>query len=206
MNKVADSDVEMLPDDCVRCEYLKSSGHQYINTLHVLEDDFIIEVEYEEFSSGRSLYGGKSGNIRDAILYADYAGMLLQNIGEHGSVSTPFRFSGITTGRHTYRFAVSDNIGSAWVDGTIRYDNVPFTGSYLSGIPMYLFAANVNGSAVEHNHTSVYSFSISQGGEKVLNFVPILDPDGKPCMYDTVSKMFFYNLGNGQFQYKILEQ
>jgi len=39
----------------------------------------------------------------------------------------------------------------------------------------------------------IYEVSISQGTEVVHNFVPCLDPNGKPCMFDTVSKKPFYN-------------
>ena len=33
----------------------------------------------------------------------------------------------------------------------------------------------------------------------VRDFIPVLDKDGVPCMYDKVTVQFFYNQGTGQF-------
>lgn len=35
--------------------------------------------------------------------------------------------------------------------------------------------------------------------ELVRNFIPALDSQGKPCMYDTVTQQSFYNQGTGEF-------
>lgn len=45
----------------------------------------------------------------------------------------------------------------------------------------------------------VYSAKISEGTEIIRNFIPCLDPIGKPCMFDTVRRKPFYNSGTGQF-------
>ena len=43
----------------------------------------------------------------------------------------------------------------------------------------------------------IYSFTVGD----MLNLIPCLDSDNKPCMYDTVSKKTFYNNGTGEFLY-----
>ena len=51
----------------------------------------------------------------------------------------------------------------------------------------------------------IREFSIESEGVLQLNFIPALDPDGNPCMYDTVSQKPFYNMGTGQdFLYYIV--
>ena len=45
----------------------------------------------------------------------------------------------------------------------------------------------------------VYSCSISKNGKKLRSYIPVLDPSGRPAMYDEVSGQFFYNQGPGEF-------
>jgi hypothetical protein len=40
-----------------------------------------------------------------------------------------------------------------------------------------------------------------QTGNLVGDFIPVLDPNGTPCMYDKVTEQFFYNNGSGEFLY-----
>lgn len=42
---------------------------------------------------------------------------------------------------------------------------------------------------------------ISHGSEIVRDFIPVLDWNDVPCMYDKVSKQRFYNKGTGSFNY-----
>ena len=43
--------------------------------------------------------------------------------------------------------------------------------------------------------------SIYKNNSLVLNLLSALDPNGRPCMYDTVSGQPFYNAGTGEFLY-----
>ena len=47
----------------------------------------------------------------------------------------------------------------------------------------------------------MYYFKIYDNNELVRNFIPGLDPNGTPCLYDTVLKIPFYNSGTGEFLY-----
>lgn len=42
-----------------------------------------------------------------------------------------------------------------------------------------------------------------QDGVQVSCFIPVIDPSGVPCMYDTIGKKPYYNRGSGTFSYKI---
>ena len=44
-----------------------------------------------------------------------------------------------------------------------------------------------------------YYFQIYDNDTLVRDFIPVLDPDGIPCMYDKVERKFYYNAGTGQF-------
>lgn len=45
----------------------------------------------------------------------------------------------------------------------------------------------------------IYEFTVSGR----CRMIPSLDPNGKPCMYDTISKQPFYNVGSGEFGYEL---
>lgn len=47
----------------------------------------------------------------------------------------------------------------------------------------------------------VYSSKISKNGRLARNFIPALDPTGRPCMFDLVTRRPFYNQGTGEFIY-----
>lgn len=44
-----------------------------------------------------------------------------------------------------------------------------------------------------------YASWATQDGVYKYDFIPVLDPNGTPCMYDKVSHKFFYNSGTGDF-------
>ena len=45
----------------------------------------------------------------------------------------------------------------------------------------------------------LYYFKAYQNGVVVRDFIPVLDQDGVPCMFDKVSSLFFYSVGTGGF-------
>lgn len=51
----------------------------------------------------------------------------------------------------------------------------------------------------------LYSFAMTKAGQKVIDLKPALDPSNVPCLYDEVSKEYFYNSGTGEFEYEELE-
>lgn len=67
---------------------------------------------------------------------------------------------------------------------------------------IWLFGVNYNANTYYTGH--VYRAKISQGTEIVRDFVPCLNPDGKPCMYDVINGVEYYNQGTGaDFEYEL---
>ena len=61
---------------------------------------------------------------------------------------------------------------------------------------MYLFKCNGNSPYVS---IRIYRWIYESNGIKIRDFIPVLDKNGTPCMYDRVEKKFYYNQGTGQF-------
>ena len=56
----------------------------------------------------------------------------------------------------------------------------------------------------EHSRAKFYSIKIYDKETQILvrDFIPVLDKEGTPCLYDKVEKKFYYNQGTGEFEYK----
>ena len=67
---------------------------------------------------------------------------------------------------------------------------------------IWLFGVNYNANTYYTGY--VYRAKISQGTEIVRDFVPCLNPDGKPCMYDIINGVEYHNQGTGaDFEYEL---
>ena len=50
-----------------------------------------------------------------------------------------------------------------------------------------------------YSFVRMYNFKIYDNDTLVRDFIPVLDDNGIPCMYDKVEDKFYYNMGTGQF-------
>ena len=94
---------------------------------------------------------------------------------------------------------VAKNENGTWVpvgNGT-RTVNLSFPAGHADlGIPLYLFARNLNGVADEFAPARLYSFKLWQGGALMRDLAPAFDPaDNAPALFDKVSKRYFRNAG-----------
>ena len=64
-----------------------------------------------------------------------------------------------------------------------------------------MFANNKKGTPVQKSYIRLGTVQFTKNGEVIKNLIPFLDSNGKPCMYDTVSKQPYYNQGTGEFLY-----
>ena len=47
----------------------------------------------------------------------------------------------------------------------------------------------------------IYLTKIYDNNTLVRNYIPVLDKNKRPCLFDKVSKTCFYNQGSGEFLY-----
>lgn len=73
-----------------------------------------------------------------------------------------------------------------------------FTESYN----MYLFTWN-NGDTADNRcfKGKVYDFKIYDRDVLIQHLIPVLDSNNTLCMFDKMTKKFYYNLGTGTFLY-----
>jgi len=77
------------------------------------------------------------------------------------------------------------------------------TTSFSGTSNMYIFTVNTNGTLFDPKASmKLYYFKIYQNDVLVRNFEPALDESGVACLYDKVTKQYFYNSGTGTFNYQ----
>ncbi len=190
-------------------EYLESTGTQYIDTgiNFLYGDEFYFEympmasysTENKGYGAGsdlsRIITGGGRRNGSNVCMYVSYTNLCY----------TPTLPYDSTLGR---RYIENWTIKSGLFSSVLTDvdDGVTYTLS-KGGISVYY--ASGNSVYLWREHLSQYSFPSKlriyrvwlkrANNTLVRDFIPVLDPDGVPCMYDRVSETFFYNSGTGDF-------
>lgn len=189
------SDPNALPDGCVRCEYLESTGSQWIDTGYTPTRGDELEIDrYKIITSTTSptLFGAGDGGI--------------QLVAVHNSVALYLRYFAVQAAYNSniqymrqYSLLVKQN-GDIYLDG--KYYATSNTGNGDVNTTLAIFNRG--------NRTSIFkgyigTVTITRDNVRVVHLIPCLDANATPCYYDTVNKKFHYNQGTGTFLYKIAE-
>ena len=179
-----------LPAGYRECEYLESTGTQYIDTGYTPNDATEVVCVWRGSASGR-LYG-----IYDKT--HGFTAILGSNGGSagwvYGSQTANLYFNWSTT------YTTRQNSDGVYVNGVLEAEYA--AADFTSPGSMYLFA---QAGRTPLFTGRIFECSISDDGTLVRDFVPALDSDGTPCLYDLVTATPFYNAGTGTFAYQLKE-
>ena len=194
-------------------EYLESTGTQYIDTRIVCDDvsnyDMQISFVLQRVivgNSGQDILGARkdTGN-RSFILFVpnNMQGLFL-NLAGYSSLNTPLVLSEniIKTGdlfNITAEINQLNNTATVVFNDVLLYENVSWVGDLYCGYSLYLFAVHGDSGIRDPVAAKIYKYRMFKNDVLVLDFIPVLDSYGVPCMYDRVTDSFFYNQGTGQF-------
>ena len=199
-----------LPIGFQEVEYLASDGNQWIDTGYTMTDGKSSTFE------GTMMWTASQGN---ANFFYGYRSV---NSAEYlGDMRAFFVYGASPAGRLAIRYGVdTENSTSVAVtlnkifnisfDGTdLKVDGTTYVTHTQSYTPanyrsMWLFNCNCTGyysADVNHFIGRIYRWKMFQDGTPVRDFIPALNPAGRPCMYDLVGKKAYYNLGTGEFSY-----
>ena len=186
-------------------EYIESTGLQYIDTEYLPKTGtFSFDVEFLilQTRATQSLFGNYDGQDLNSIsfdMYSDghtadmwyqgerYAGFYQFNLNEKyrwvGNFSPTELSSDITTS-----------------GGTTTHYSKSITKTYTPTYSTNLMF--LNGITRDYNWKfigKIYEAKIRENGILIRHFIPVLDKDGVPCMFDKVEAKFYYNAGTGNF-------
>ena len=190
--------------------YLESTGTQKIDTGITFEvsQNFSANVRFAGVSTRAVVVGSYYGDTNNAFNIEFYPsggtnycraflrfgpGAQLVDMAKNSlTLYTPANVS--------LSFTSSTGAVRLTVNGT-NYDATGTVGTYTANGSVCLFLDNRPNPVNIAHGIRIYSCSLFKGGVLVREFVPVLDKSGVPCMYDRVSRQFFYNVGTGDFQY-----
>jgi hypothetical protein len=202
-----------LPSGYEEIKYMTSSHVQYIDTGIILDPNYCrLEFKYNRrtASDNDKLFGSFDSS---AAKYSMMFYMIPSSIESahiaYGSIWPGLTQIPGTDNRidHEVIFELSPNGLVPTVDG-ITASTMPFS-QMQNTYTMYLYGVNTDGQfdTTRNAYVRIYYFKIYNTStyDLVRDFVPCLDNNGVPCMYDKVSGQSFYNLGAGQFGYEKMD-
>ena len=206
---------KLLPDGYVKVNALRSTGTQYIDTGINFTSAMKYEIEVSgldapytwnswafgtigtgaTYLAGLQLYGSTSGSQADHGI-AWFRGYPASQAG--GSTGVGFTPT-IST---KYLCAQRNNI--AWVDG-VELTKKFTSKTWTLDKTFALFTRNNQGNFESGQMPcTIYSAKFYDSSDVLIhNFIPCLDDNSVPCMYDTVGQQTFYNIGTGTFEYEV---
>ena len=186
-----------IPDGATRVEYLQSNGSQYINTQVRGKVGITAELDHSWASADdKTLLGSRNGSAHRFFVFHNNRGRL--GYGLNGTFA--YYKEAADTSYDTRYLALAkivDGEQSLVLDGIAYGTAGTISSSFDSGNDMYLFGCNDNGSLALSASAKIYAAKIWLDGDLKREFVPCLDSNGKPAMYDRVSGGYFYNVGTG---------
>lgn len=180
--------------DYTELEYLESTGTQYIDTGFTPDENDKMWLDFYPTKLQSACFAGcrNSGSgDRFTINTGNNNKTQYGGIGDSGNVS----LGNHTVARHT----ASIENGLFTYDGKEVVVSSEKIGELTSKYTVYLFACNTDGATLE-SACRIYSCKIWNNDTLVHYYIPILDWDGIPCMYDKVTGEKLYNQGTGTFK------
>lgn len=190
-----------LPSGYTAVDYLQSSGTQWIemgvapnqNTKAVLK--IKINVFTDE---GASLIGSRTDvnpNNQFTTYLDGYKGtkFLFRMDGQTKAIS----WTGLTTDKIYIVTLSGTEMKAELEDGTAVFSKTFSVSDFTSAVTMALF--RTKGVGGTYFQGRIYGCKHYSGDELIQDFVPCLDTEGVPCMFDLVSQKSFYNKGTGSF-------
>ena len=189
-----------LPEGYTRLYYLEDFGRQKINT------GYIPTVNTGLYVIGKQIVASSGWPI----------GLATHTDGNNYGISAPKwgRTSGVESASSIYNTHgwqntkgrgeayegwtnfLNEKVAKLDVRGTIYSRNLlKYSATYTH--PLWMFKTNTPNTTTSRVFNGrIYRIKISEGTEIVRDYVPALDPNGKPCMYELMEGKPYYNEGD----------
>lgn len=181
------------PDTIAYVEYIENISESYIDTGLYANYNWKYEIVVEDnvCNQYENYFGTNSTNVR--LLRGNNEGVLLFG---YGSEST---HNYAITGK---KVTICVDRNKLYIDNELIVTRPENTSTALFDRTLLLFQARYQNALDKYGVFKCYSFKAwNENDVLVLDFRPCLDTQGIPCMYDEISKRYFYNVGTGTFAY-----
>ena len=197
IKKVYQGNTNITPLPYTELEYIESTGIQYIDLQYINT----INSSYE-FSIMATKYNDKYNTIFGARTHHQHSDSF--DLGFERSNILYINIYGTTINPVTTDFQLNKDYIFKMDNQKLIYNGVTrYYSSWATPRPgvqsMYLF--KLNGEVEEPVCIRLYYFKIYEQDDLVHDFIPVLDKNDIPCLWDKVEEKFYYNQGTGQFLY-----
>lgn len=185
---------------------MQGTGTQYINTRYVPSEGLVYDFAYSEFvyktKSGHFLIGTHEPTEPYQRTYVAHHNLSSVEVGFGNSYPV---YTCAASGYHEITYCGLTAERYVTIDG-VRHDQSDRT-PILPTVPVGLlnlpggYSGYTGSAACKLYYANIYS----PEGKPVREFVPALDAQGRPCMFDLVEGIPYYNDGTGEFLYKLKE-
>ena len=186
-----------LPVGYTRCKYLRSDGAQLIDI-----------GQYADFESRAVVTATRDSAANNCGWAFGYRG---KDNGPNFTASVSVGANSGSSARFSNKS--NDNKNPEVTIGQFVTLDLSKNGFFIDGVFMKAFydadyfttpsTIRLFGNAMYKLIGKISMFKLFNGERLLVYFVPALDSDGRPCMFDIVSKSPFYNIGTGEFTYEI---
>ncbi len=174
-------------------EYLESTGTKYIDTGVVANEKTEAEIQFLINSFTHLFFVSDGGWAKNnfGLIVSGYAKTVNFYMNCDGYTDI-----GIITEGNLKLLLSGIYLNDVPVE--ITRGTIPSPTAFTTKYTIPLFAHNTSG-IIGYGKLKVYFFRLWQDGILIRDFIPVLDKDGVPCMYDLVEHKFYYNAGTGDF-------
>ena len=191
-------------------EYIEGTGIQYIDTGKYAPINTNIEVRFrlnnttQAGSNNAAIFGGRNAQTSNTCTLFYIASTKPQYFrfdrASQVQVATATQIS--IDAESVYKFTYVKNTIAVLNERTgVTVSCTVSNPSTFTSDPITLFAVNSNGTKGTFLKGRIYEWKYWENDELLQHFIPVLDQNNIPCMYDKVSCEFFYNAGTGEFLY-----
>ena len=181
-------------------EYLESTGTQWIDTGVRGNMNYTYQIDFQQTDNNpyrnwgvfeTSAWGGP--NMSSTYCGASNNFCIRFGINGMNQLDLPQT----DTNRHIIKISK----GSVYWDGVYKGYSPGYQDGLIFAYNPFLGTINPGGTTpVTNAHSKYYSYRVWNTNDVLIqDFIPVLDSNNVPCMFDKVEKKFYYNAGTGQF-------
>lgn len=185
-------------------EYIEPAGEEpYFNTGYIPTDTtgIKLEVKYNETINDRVSVGVRENQGNTRFFIAVSGGYGYWGWNSYTSTNPDYGPGPAidTTSKHIISMNYLNN--RKHICDNTEYFTITDTLAKITR-PIFIFRFNRSGKPGNCTDMKLYSLEITEGNSVVKKFVPVLDTNNIPCLYEEISKVLYYNAGGGSFNYE----
>lgn len=188
-------------------QYIQSSGTQYINpNLPNHSNGLRAEFKWSPLNNNinNQFIWGVEGDYPYNRNYFKYSSYYRLELGAYWYLGFNYTTT-VLVSYETETNTIKNTTQYVKINGTQVYSTNDYNNQDRSNLTPYIFAINRSGRTEEYGYIRLYYLKFYDENNTLLrDFIPVLDENDVPCLYDQVSQTYFYNQGTGTFGYGLL--